>query len=80
MGSTGRVAVSVSEDDGFWGLLTNVPAGDERQCARAIVDVVARSWGQATPAAVRAKLLDALDGWEGPASERLVELLSLIHI
>ena len=74
MGSTGRVTVSVSEDDPFWGLLADVHAGDERDCARTIVDVVARSWGQATPAAVRAELLDALDGWEGPASERLVEL------
>ena len=74
MGSTGRVAVSVSEDDGFWGLLTNVPAGDERQCARAIVDVVARSWGQATPAAFGVDYPDAHDGWEGPATARLEEL------
>ena len=74
MGPSRRVAAQVGDHDPFWGLLAQVDPGEERRCAQQIVEVVARSWGQQIPAAVRGRELGSSSHGASRVRQRLEEI------
>ena len=74
MGPTRRVVADVRDDDPFWGLLAQVEPGEEKRCAQQIVEVVARSWGQQIPAAVRGREIGSSSHGASRVRQRLEEI------